>query len=169
MLKPREYMLRADPPSEGGRFSLFLYRDGNWEPRVQSEVTPQIAWWYHLVAGWDGRTIFLEVNGKTLRGRRPGQPATTSEQSQFGPFKGVMGDLRAENPNAKPSHIPYWPFDSALRDRPGHSHDGKGKHVRFWPGRLAQTLGFIAAPVQVAPGLRMHSWLGSRKGSTLDI
>lgn len=36
--KQDEYQLRVDPPQEKNQFSLLIYSDGSWEPRVSNSV-----------------------------------------------------------------------------------------------------------------------------------
>lgn len=162
-LKAQEYMLRVDPPEEGARFSFFVYLDGNWERRVQSEVAPQIGQWYHLVAGWDGQTLSLEVNGEVSRQQRSGTLRPASAPLQFGSFKGAIEDVRLENPDAPHTEEAFWPFEGDLRDASGHGHDGAANDATFVPGPVGQALGSLGQPVrvpssadlQVAPGFHL--------------
>ena len=75
--KDKEYALRIDWPSEGGRISFYVYADGKWEPRV-SACCPQTNQWYHVVAAWDGYRSFLWVDGEpfTVGREAPAPPAT---------------------------------------------------------------------------------------------
>lgn len=162
-LKDQEYMLRVDPPGEGGRFSFFVNLDGSWEPRVQSEIAPQVGQWYHLVAGWDGQTLTLEVNGKAWRLQRSGTPRTAYKQLQFGPLAGAIDDVRLENPGAGATAEAVWPFEGDLRDASGHGHDGAAEGARFVPGPVGRALGPLGQPVrvpdspalQIAPGFHL--------------
>ena len=63
LIKDRAYQLRVDPPQEGGRFSFFLHL-GGWEPRVRSKTAAKLGVWYHLIAGWDGKEIWIDVDGQ---------------------------------------------------------------------------------------------------------
>ena len=51
------------PAAEGGQFSFYLHLDG-WEPRVRSNTVAKVGVWYHLLAGWDGKEIWIDVNGQ---------------------------------------------------------------------------------------------------------
>jgi hypothetical protein len=162
-VKDQEYMLRIDPPGEGGRFSFFVNLDGSWEPRVQAAVAPQVGQWYHLVAGWDGQTLSLEVNGQAYRRQRAGNPHTAYGSLRFGPLRGAIEDVRLENPNGGSTAEASWPFESDLRDASGHGHDGAAEGVRFVPGAVGQALGPLGQPVrvpdnpalQIAPGFHL--------------
>ncbi len=162
-VKDQEYMLRVDPASEGGRFSFFVALDGNLEPRVQSEVAPQVGQWYHLVAGWDGQTLSLEVNGTVTRQQRTGSVRTAYSQLVFGPFQGAIDEMRFENPNAAYPATAYWPFEGELRDVSGQGHDGMAGNVSFVQGAVGLALSASSQPVnvpsspalQVAPGFHL--------------
>jgi hypothetical protein len=162
-VKDQEYMLRVDPPAEGSRFSFFVNLNGNWEPRVQSEIAPQVGQWYHLVAGWDGQTLSLEVNGQVYRRQRSGNPRTAYGQLRFGPFKGAIEDVRVENPTAPSTAEAFWPFEGDLRDASGHGHDGAAEGAKFVPGSVGQALGPLGQPMrvpdspalQIAPGFHL--------------
>ncbi|MEI6500177.1 MAG: LamG-like jellyroll fold domain-containing protein, partial [Armatimonadota bacterium] len=161
--KDQEYMLRLDPPDEGGRVSFFVYLDGNWEPRVQSDVAPQIGQWYHLVAGWDGQNLSLEVNGKVWRGQRSGTFQTDYRQLQLGPCEGLLDEVRLDNPGANATAEAIWPFEGDLRDASGHGHDGAAEGARFVSGAVGQALGPLAQPaivpdseaLRIAPGFHL--------------
>lgn len=163
LVKEQEYMLRIDPASEGGRFSFFVWLEGNWEPRVQSEVAPQVGQWYHLIAGWDGQRLFLDVNGTLAQTPRTGTPRPSHEQLEFGPFKGLIEDVRLENPNAASKATAYWPFESELRDVSGQGHDGKATDASFVVGAAGLALGAMPQPMsvpsspflQIAPGFHL--------------
>lgn len=162
-VKDREYMLRVDPPGEGGRFSFFVYLDGNWEPRVQAATAPQVGQWYHLVAGWDGETLSLEVNGTLYQRERTGNPRTAYGKLQFGPFAGAIEDVRLGNPAGASTAEAFWPFEGDLEDASGHDHDGTGAGATFPLGQVGQALGPLAEPVrvpdspalQIAPGFHL--------------
>jgi hypothetical protein len=162
-IKGQEYMLRVDPPNEGSRLSFFVNLDGSWEPRVQSEAALQVGQWYHLIAGWDGQTVSLEVNGKVYRRERAGNPRTAYQQLEFGPFKGIIEDVRLENPAGASMAEASWPFEGDLHDATGHGHDGAAEGAEFVPGSVGQALGPLAPPVrvpdspalQIAPGFHL--------------
>jgi hypothetical protein len=162
-LKPQEYMLRIDPPSEGSYFSFFVWLNGGWEPRVRSEIAPQVGQWYHLVAGWDGRTLSLEVNGTVARAQRSGTPHVSSAPLHFGPFRAAIEEVRLVNPDAPHTEEAFWPFEGDLADASGHGHDGTAESATFVPGPTGQALGSLARPMrvpsspelQVAPGFHL--------------
>lgn len=162
-VKDQEYMLRVDPPEEGSRFSFFTYIDGNWEMRVQSAVVAEDGRWYHLVAGWDGQALSLEVNGEVSRKERPGSPRTVYGALQFGPFKGALDEVRLENPAAASTADAFWTFESNLKDVSGHGHDGTADGAKFVDGPVGKALGPLAQPVtvpdspvlQIAPGFHL--------------
>lgn len=156
VLKEQEYMLRVDPPGEGAHFSFFVNLDGNWEPRVSSEIVPQVGQWYHVVAGWDGQTLSLEVNGTVSRQPRSGSPGTVHRQLQFGPFKGAVDDVQLENPKAASTAEAVWPFEGNLHDASGHGHDGAAEGVGFVAGAVGQALGPLNQPVRVPDSAGLH-------------
>jgi hypothetical protein len=162
VIKDRAYQLRVDPPAEGGQFSFFLHLDG-WEPRVRSQQPAKIGAWYHLAAGWDGKEIWLEVNGQRSRVRRGGVPTPSREPLELGRFEGVLDEVRIENPAPPPAGVAEWRFDGNLRDASGHGHDLAGKGARFVPTPGGQALASDSRALQaaskpdlqLAPGLRI--------------
>jgi len=102
--KDGEYLLRVDPPAEGGSFSFFVELDGQLEPRVNGPVAVA-GKWYHLVAGWDGTVASLWVNGREyVRSRRgqmsPGEaPVFIGLPSKWGPagLVGVIDEVKLYN------------------------------------------------------------------------
>ncbi|MDZ7618733.1 MAG: LamG domain-containing protein, partial [Patescibacteria group bacterium] len=167
LIKDRAYQLRVDPPTEGGHFSFFLHLDG-WEPRVRSAMPATVGEWYHLVAGWDGKQIWLEVNGQRTNGqrtsvRRSGEPAPSREPLELGLFEGVLDEVRIENPNAPPAGVAQWLFEGDLLDSTGRGHSLTGEKAEFVPVPGGQAIksgprGLQAAShpdLQVAPGLRI--------------
>jgi hypothetical protein len=163
VVKDQEYMLRVDPPEEGSHFSFFVYIDGNWELRVQSPVAAQDGPWYHLVAGWDGQSLVLEVDGQVSRSERPGRPRTVFGQVKIGPFRGAIDEVRVQNPAGASTAQAFWRFEGDLTDASGHGHDGLAEGARFVDGPVGKALGPLAQPVvvpdspdlQVAPGFHM--------------
>ncbi|HEY3319573.1 MAG TPA: LamG-like jellyroll fold domain-containing protein [Planctomycetota bacterium] len=161
LIKERAYQLRLDPPQEGSGFAFFLYLNG-WEPRVRSKAPAKVGVWYHLVAGWDGKEIWLEVNGERTSTPRPGFSAPSAEPLELGLFEGVLDEVRIENPAAPPAGVARWLFDGALRDSSGHGHDLAGKDVVFVPVpggqalKCAQAVQVASHPdLQLSPGLRI--------------
>jgi len=96
-IKDGEYQLRVDSPQEGGRFSFFVNL-GGWEPRVQSPVKAQAGVWYRLVAGWDGSTLSLDVNGQRTEARRSGTALPGERPLVIGTPGALLDELGFENP-----------------------------------------------------------------------
>lgn len=163
VVKDQEFMLRVDPPEEGTRFSFFIYLDGNWELRVQSPVVAQDDLWYHLVAGWDGQNLTLEVNGKVSQQPRTGTPRTVYAPVRFGPFNGAIENVRLENPAGASTTQAFWRFEGDLRDASGHAHDGFAEGAKFVDGVVGRALAPLAQPMvvpdspdlQIAPGFHL--------------
>lgn len=161
-IKDRAYQLRLDPPQEGGHFSFFL-NVGGWEPRVRSKRAARPGVWYHLIAGWDGKEIWIEVNGERASARRSGTPLPSGEPLELGLFEGVLDELRIENPDAPAAGVAQWLFEGNLRDSSEHGHHLSGKDAGFVPVPGGQALKAGPAGVQVAstpdlqlaPGLRI--------------
>ncbi len=161
LAKESEYMLRVDPSSEGGCFAFFVYLD-NWEPRARSKIVPKPGVWYHIIMGWDGRELFLEVNDDKVRVPRTGTPILKDEPLRIGPVDGVIDELRLENPGTRQSGVAHWSFDGNLGDDSGKGHDIIAKGVNFVPGRCGQALQSSAKlqvpssqDLQLAPGFRI--------------
>ena len=57
--KDAEYLLRIDPPGEGGKMSAFISQ-GGWEPRASASV-PEVEVWTHFAAVYDGDEGSLKV------------------------------------------------------------------------------------------------------------
>lgn len=158
--KDHAYQLRVDPPKEGNRFSFFVHLDG-WEPRAQSKVPVRPGVWYHLIAGWDGKELWLDVDGQRTSVPRPGVPAPSHESLKLGRFDGVLDEVRIENPAAPSAGVAQWLFEGNLRDSSGHGYDLSGKEPEFAsvPGGQALKSGSRAVQVasrpelQLAPGL----------------
>jgi hypothetical protein len=179
--KDHEYMLRVDPISEGGQFSLFVYLNGSWEPRVSCGKAVKTGVWYHVVAGWTGKESTLEVNGEKASISRAGVARPTAFPLEFGALNGVLDELRIENPimrNPRASNadmvVADWPFDGSLMDRSGRKHGVTLPGARFVPGHDGQALFVGAEPGQVesapdlcvAPGLRIECWVFLKEEST---
>ena len=67
--KEGEYLLRVDPPGEGGAISFFVNAGGSLEPRTRGPRA-QVDVWYHVAAAWDGYMATLWVNGEEFSERR---------------------------------------------------------------------------------------------------
>jgi len=100
LAKEDEYMLRVDPAGEGGHFAFFVFLDG-WEPRVRSQAVAAVGVWYHLVAGWDGKEVSLEVDGAAAREPRAGVAFPGGEPLRLDLKGGVIDELQISNPNAR--------------------------------------------------------------------
>ena len=149
LIKDRAYQLRVDPPQEGGRFSFFLYL-GGWEPRVCSKMPAKPGVWYHLIAGWDGKEIWIDVNGQRASARRSGVPVPSYEPLELGLFEGVLDEVRIENPVAPSSGVARWLFEGNLRDSSQHGYHLSGEDVDFVPVPGGQALKSGSRAVQVA-------------------
>jgi hypothetical protein len=156
LIKDRAYQIRVDPPHEGGRFSFFLDL-GTWEPRVRSTMPAKPGVWYHLIAGWDGREISIDVDGQRAAVPRSGVPVPSGEPLELGLFEGGLDDVRIENPAAPPAGVAQWLFEGDLRDSSGHGHHLSGKAVDFAPVAGGQALRSGSRAVQVAsnPNLQL--------------
>jgi hypothetical protein len=103
--KNNEYLLRIDPPSEGGNMSAFVNLDGGWEPRASAGV-PETEVWTHFAAVYDGGDGLLKVyvNGKQAgQSSRPEKPNPGNDPVTFGNwnggnnFVGILDDLAIFN------------------------------------------------------------------------
>ncbi len=99
--KTGEYLLRIDPPAEGGKISFFVNPGGSLEPRVFG-LAPKPGIWYHIVATWDTDQARLWINGQLFSGTRRGAieqsdaPVLVGLPSHYGPIgiKGIIDDVR---------------------------------------------------------------------------
>ncbi|MCX7048899.1 MAG: glycoside hydrolase family 99-like domain-containing protein [Candidatus Sumerlaeota bacterium] len=103
--KGDEYMLRVNPPSEGGNIAFFVKIGGGWEPRV-SGPKPEVNQWYHIVAVWDGREARVWINGRSYRTGRSGACAATNNPILIGKpappwapggIKGLLREIKIYN------------------------------------------------------------------------
>jgi hypothetical protein len=162
LIKDHAYQLRLDPPHEGSRFSFFLHLDG-WEPRVRSRQPAQVGVWYHLRAGWDGRQLWIDINGERTAVRRSGTPQPSAEPLELGLFEGVLDELRIENPTPAPAGVAQWRFEGNLRDTSPNGYHLAGKDAAFASAPGGQALQSESHAVQVAsypqlqlaPGFRL--------------
>jgi hypothetical protein len=95
--KEGEYLLRLDPPGEGGRISFFVDVAGSLEPRVRGPVA-EVGKQYEVFATWDSGCATLWVNGVSYVVNRAGplnprgKPVLVGLPSEFGPA-GLQGAL----------------------------------------------------------------------------
>jgi len=162
VIKDQAYQLRLDPPQEGSHFSFFVHL-GGWEPRVRSKMPAKLGVWYHLAAGWDGKEIWIDVDGQRTSVRRSGVAVPSRERLELGLFEGVLDEVRIENPAAPTAGVAQWLFEGNLRDSSEHGYHLSGKDVAFVPvpGGKALKVGPQAVQVasnpnlQLAPGFRL--------------
>lgn len=103
-VKKDEYLLRLDPPAEGGNLSFFVNAGGTLEPRVRGP-RPRTGKWCHVVAAWDGAVASLWVDGRRYSQQRRGLLKTTDNPIQvgtastYGPagFRGALADVQFYN------------------------------------------------------------------------
>jgi hypothetical protein len=102
--KDGEYLLRIDPPGEGGNMSSF-FNIGGWEPRSSAGV-PELDTWTHFAATYDRVEGMLRtfVNGEliTETGRAgdpsPGDAAVTiGNWNDSSNFVGVIDEVAIFN------------------------------------------------------------------------
>jgi hypothetical protein len=174
--KDREYQLRVDDVSEGGRFSFFVYL-GGWEPRVSGPV-PQAGHWYHLTARWTGTEAVLQVDDETFAGARLGVPVATDSPVSVGAASARIDDLRIANPvlfrnrqlQALVKGVPDARRSASATFGGAEGWDGwqglGGAQVQPVRGEMAARLPGDAAML-VAPGLEVP--LGPSKWVSLDL
>lgn len=95
--KDGEWILRVEPPLEGGTLSFFVQRDGHWEPRLRGPVI-QAGTWYDVRARWSGTALSLQVNGETVTSRRAGSTRTGNKPLLVGPIAGTLETFTLLNP-----------------------------------------------------------------------
>ena len=102
--KNNEYLLRIDPPGEGGRMSSFM-NQGGWEPRASAGV-PEVEVWTHFAAVYDGGEGTLKVyvngveSGQSARAGKPNpgnDPVTLGHWNNGNHFVGILDDLAIFN------------------------------------------------------------------------
>ncbi|MGI5924056.1 MAG: LamG-like jellyroll fold domain-containing protein [Lentisphaeria bacterium] len=162
-LSKGEYFLRVDPANEGQGFAFFISSEGRWEPRVRSNIKAEVGVWYDLEAGWDGKEIWLTVNGETTRTARQGDVKPSYAPVQLGDFDGLLDELSISSP-MKSTSVGCWHFDGDLQDQSGLGHDFVSTgEARFLPAAAGQALELGTAEfsvpsnkdLQLAPGLRI--------------
>ena len=96
------YGLRVNPPEEGGGFGFFVNLGDGPTPRaaVPGRVEPGRI--YDIEAGWDGREVFLAVDGATGRSSRTGDAVGCAAPLKIGPLCGTVLDLDVDGPCADP-------------------------------------------------------------------
>lgn len=172
--KDGEYMLRVDPPSEGGHFAFFVNLNGSWEPRVRCGKPMEPGVWYHIIARWDGENATLEVDGARASVARSGWTSPAEKPLEFGALDGMIDELRIENPlmrnpraRAADMRVADWSFDGGLEDASGRGHDIALAEPGFVPGHDAQAWLVGSEPGLVpngpdfglAPDLRLEGWV----------
>jgi len=99
--KDNQYLLRIDPPSEGGKLSSFVNLAGGWEPRA-SAIVPELNKWYHYAATYDSSTkkLTVFVDGvKAGESDRDGNPTANDNPVTFGHwgggsrFRGLLDEI----------------------------------------------------------------------------
>lgn len=88
--KNNEYLLRIDPPGEGGAMSAFVNLDGGWEPRASANV-PKEEVWTHFAAVYEEAEgqLRVYVNGvQTGQSGRVGKINPNNESVTFGTWNG---------------------------------------------------------------------------------
>jgi len=99
--KDGEYLLRIDPPSEGGAMSTFMNLDGGWEPRASASVA-EMNTWTHFAAVYDGlgSTLTVYVNGvfvgevERIGNSNPGDaPVTIGHWNEGNNFVGTIDEV----------------------------------------------------------------------------
>lgn len=88
--KDAEYLLRIDPPAEGGAMSAFVSIAGSWEPRASAGV-PEVEVWTHFAAAYssDDSTLRVYVNGEPSgQSARPGKPGPGAAAVNIGNWNG---------------------------------------------------------------------------------
>jgi len=98
--KEGEYLIRVDGSNEGGKLSIYLALDGNWEPRLRT-IIPAVGPWHRVTVAWDGSEMVAVVDGRSFRQRRPGnakpgdEPVILGAQStRAGVLDGAMRAVR---------------------------------------------------------------------------
>ena len=103
--KNNEYLLRIDPPGEGGNMSSFVNLDGGWEPRSSAGV-PEMDTWTHFAAAYnsaDGKLLTYvngELIGQSDRVGNPGpgdDPVTIGHWNDGSNFVGVIDEVAIFN------------------------------------------------------------------------
>ncbi len=143
------FLLRMDPPSEGGRLSFFINVAGQLEPRMPT-VTVKPNTWYRVTASWDGAGMWMRVNGETFRANRLGAAERLGAPLEIGGTgsRGSLG-LRGMMRNLRVYTAPMTEVESLLAE--GH-RESAGEAGWFGVGaRLEPVTGALARAKIVAP------------------
>ena len=99
------WLLRVDPPAEGGNCSFFVNLGEGPEPRVSVPISANTGVWHDVSAGWDGTSSWLSVDGRIARKRRRGSPLPLgcADDLRIGPFLGTVADLSVTGPDVTPN------------------------------------------------------------------
>lgn len=116
------YGLRIDQSDEGNHFSLFVNTDGNPEPRVRSKHLAKPGVWYDIEGGWDGKYVWLSVNGDMMRTPRIGAPNVNYAPLRVGPFEGVIADLIFHGSDTAKSVVANWKPQQSTQDTSSYKH-----------------------------------------------
>ncbi len=84
----------------GDDFEFFIYDGSSYEPRVNSNVTPNIGEWYHVAGTYNGTTLSIYVNGELKNtASRSVTIATNDNPLTIGAsqFKGTIDEVRISN------------------------------------------------------------------------
>lgn len=104
--KDGQYLLRIDPPGEGGKLSSFVNLAGGWEPRASSADAPVVNKWYHFAVTYSSTTkkLIVYVNGvKSGESDRTGAATANTNPVTFGHwgggsrFRGLIDDVAIFN------------------------------------------------------------------------
>ncbi len=109
--KDGEYMVRLDPTEGGAELAWYVRLGDGWEPRLRHPQRIETGRWYRVAAGWNGRVMRLEVDGRAVEARRTGTPASGGAPLQVGGFEGRLANLWVENPGGPALFVDDWLHD----------------------------------------------------------
>ena len=142
--KDAEYLLRIDPPAEGGALSAFVSVDGSWEPRASAGV-PDVEVWTHFAAVYNSDDTLLRVyvngepKGQSARPGKPGggnTPVTIGHWGGGSNFIGIIDEVAIFNTVLEEGDIKEIAADGlAAFLEVGQSVERSGKLTTTW-GRL---------------------------------
>lgn len=189
--KKGEYLLRLDPPAEGGRISFFVDVAGSLEPRVRGPVA-EVGLPYQVFATWDGGRATLWVNGVSYAVNRAGplnpqgEPVLVGLPSQFGPagLQGALSTVRLYDYALSDGEV-LWRHYDLLDDSPAAAREHRTRFefaadTEGWTGRNVEGLraqdGVLQARVggygnlllqrQLAVPAEGHEYLSLRMSAT---